>query len=89
MKLFYLAGSCTLAPHIALEHSGLAYEAVRVERGKQSDPSYLAINPLGRVPALQTSDHGTITEVPAVLSLIAVLGPRSRHAARRRDARAV
>jgi glutathione S-transferase len=75
MKLYYLAGSCALAPHIALEHSGLAYEAVRVERGKQSDPSYLAINPLGRVPALVTASHGTITEVPAVLSYIADLAP--------------
>jgi len=73
--LFYLAGSCALAPHIALEQSGLTYQAVRVERGRQSDPSYLAINPLGRVPALQTADHGTITEVPAVLSLIADLAP--------------
>jgi len=52
MKLFYLAGSCALGPHIALEHCGLSYEAVRVERGKQTDPAYLAINPLGRVPAL-------------------------------------
>jgi glutathione S-transferase len=75
MKLYYLAGSCALAPHIALEHSGLAYEAMRVERGKQTDPSYLAINPLGRVPALVTSSHGTITEVPAVLSYIADMAP--------------
>jgi len=70
MKLFYLPGSCALAPHIALEHVGLTYEAVRIERGKQSDPSYLAVNPLGRVPALVTASHGTITEVPAVLSYI-------------------
>lgn len=71
MKLFYLPGSCALAPHIALEYTGLAYEAVRVERGRQTDPAYLAINPLGRVPALVTASHGTITEVPAVLSYIA------------------
>lgn len=75
MKLYYLAGSCALAPHIALEHTGLSYEAVRVERGKQSDPDYLAINPLARVPALVTPLHGTITEVPAVLSFIADLAP--------------
>lgn len=71
MKLFYLPGSCALASHVALECSGLAYEAVRVERGAQTDPTYLAINPLGRVPALVTATHGTITEVPAVLSYIA------------------
>jgi glutathione S-transferase len=75
MKLYYLTGSCALAPHIALEHSGLAYEAIRAERGKQADPSYLAINPLGRVPALVTPTHGTITEVPAVLSYIADMAP--------------
>jgi glutathione S-transferase len=75
MKLYYLAGSCALAPHIALELSGLSYKAIRVERGKQTDPSYLAISPLGRVPALVTSDHNTITEVPAVLCYIADMAP--------------
>jgi glutathione S-transferase len=54
-----------------LHQSRLAYEAVRVERGRQTDPTYLAINPLGLVPALVTATHGTITEVPAVLSYIA------------------
>jgi glutathione S-transferase len=78
MKLYYLAGSCALAPHIALELSGLPYEAIRVERGKQTDPSYLAINPLGRVPALVTPDHDTITEVPAVLCYIADMAPDRR-----------
>ena len=75
MKLYYLAGSCALAPHIALEHSGLAYEALRVERGMQADARYLKVNPLGRVPALVTPSHGTITEVPAVLSYIADMAP--------------
>jgi Glutathione S-transferase, N-terminal domain len=48
LKLYYLPGSCALAPHIALEHAGAAYEAVRVERGRQSEPEYLRVNPLGR-----------------------------------------
>jgi glutathione S-transferase len=65
MKLFYLPGSCALGPHIALGYCGLAYEAARIERGRQTDPTYLAINPLGLVPALVTATHGTITEVPA------------------------
>ncbi len=77
MKLYYLAGSCALGPHIALEHTGLAYEAARVERGRQTDPDYLAINPLGRVPALVTATHGTITEAPVVLSYIADAAPES------------
>jgi glutathione S-transferase len=76
MKLYYLAGSCALAPHIALELSGLTYEVARIERGKQFEPTYLAINPLGRVPALVTADAGTITEVPAVLAYIADRVPK-------------
>jgi glutathione S-transferase len=71
MKLYYLPGSCALGPHIALEYCGLTYEAIRVERGRQTDPAYLAINPLGRVPALETATHGTITEAPVVLCYIA------------------
>jgi glutathione S-transferase len=71
MKLYYLAGSCALGPHIALEHGGIAYEAVRIERGGQADTDYLIINPLGRVPTLVTETHGTITEAPVILSYIA------------------
>ena len=77
MKLYYLSGSCALGPHIALEYCRLPYEAVRIERGRQTDPSYLAVNPLGRVPALVTPTHGTITEAPVVLSYIADIAPAS------------
>ena len=75
MKLYYLPGSCALGPHIALEYSELPYEAVRIERGRQTDPSFLLISPLGRVPALVTATHGTITEAPVVLSYIADMAP--------------
>jgi glutathione S-transferase len=75
VRLYYLSGSCALGPHIALEYSGLQYEAVRIERGRQTDPSYLAINPLGRVPALVTEAHGAITESPVILTYIADIAP--------------
>ncbi|MEZ5934816.1 MAG: glutathione S-transferase N-terminal domain-containing protein [Alphaproteobacteria bacterium] len=78
MHLYYLPGSCALAPHIALEASGLAFEAVRVERGDQTKPAYLAVNPLGRVPALVTTKGSVLTEVPAILSLIADSAPASQ-----------
>ena len=91
MKLYYLSGSCALGPHIALEYSGLPYEAVRIERGRQTDPSYLALNPLGRVPTLVTAAHGSIAESPVILSYIAdmvpglgllpAIGARERYAA--------
>lgn len=34
MKLFYMPGACSLAPHIVLEWIGKPFELGRVERGK-------------------------------------------------------
>jgi glutathione S-transferase len=72
LKLFYAPGACSLAPHIALEEAGADYEVERVslQKGGQRLPAYLAINPKGRVPALQT-DRGVLTENPASLGYIA------------------
>jgi glutathione S-transferase len=76
LKLFYGSGSCAMAPHIALEEAGAAYEAVRVDlqAGDQRQPAYLAINPKGRVPALVT-DRGVLTENPAILAFVAQSHP--------------
>ena len=72
MKLFYLPGSCALGPHIALEYPVVLPMRPRASRGAgRLIPTYLAINPLGLVPALVTATAGTITEVPAILSYIA------------------
>ena len=71
MKLYYLPGSCALAPHIALEMTGTQYELIRVERGQNHEPEYLAINPLGLVPTLVDDDGSVITENIAVLLRIA------------------
>ena len=76
LKLFYATGSCALASHIALEEAGAAYEAVRVDFGKdeQKQPAYLAINPKARVPALVT-ERGVLTETPAILAFVAQCHP--------------
>ncbi len=72
LKLFYAANTCALASHIALEEAGAVYDAVRldVRTNDQRKPAYLAINPKGRVPALVT-DHGVLTETPAILAFVA------------------
>ena len=50
MKLYYSAGACSLSPHIALEESGLTYEAIAAptKTHKLADGTdYYSINPLG------------------------------------------
>jgi len=78
LKLFHSPGACSLAPHIALEEAGAEYEAVRVNlrAGEQKSPEYLAINPKGAVPALQT-DQGVLTENPVILAWIARRHPQA------------
>lgn len=72
MKFYYAPGTCALASHIALEEAGANFEAVRLDfaASQQTSPGYLAINPKGRVPAIET-DRGIITETPAILAWIA------------------
>ena len=69
--LYYAPNTCALASHIALEHVGAEYQAVRVDfsRSEQRSPDYMRINPKGRVPALVTS-RGILTETPAILMFI-------------------
>jgi glutathione S-transferase len=76
LKLFYAPGACSLAPHIALEEAGANFEAERIDlrAAQQKSPEYLAINPKGAVPALQT-DRGVLTENPVILGWIAQTHP--------------
>lgn len=58
MKLYYGPGACSFVPHVALEAikaaTGEAFEtqAVKLHKGEQRSPEYLALNPLGLVPVL-------------------------------------
>jgi len=76
MKLYYAPGSCARASHIALRESGAEFELALVDfaRAEQRSEAYRAINPKGRVPALET-DRGLLTETPAILAWIAQAFP--------------
>src|SRR6202158_5738675 len=54
LKLYYAAGTCALASHIALQEAGATYTTERLDfkSNQQNSREYLAINPKGRVPAL-------------------------------------
>ena len=79
LTFFYAPGTCALAARIVLEEIGAPYELARVDFSKQeqTSPDYLAINPKGRVPALVT-DHGVLTETPALLLYVAQRFPEAQ-----------
>lgn len=52
MKLYYSPGACSLASHIALEETGLKYEAIAAPTKTKVLPDgsdYRKVNPLGRL----------------------------------------
>lgn len=76
LKLYYSAGACALASHIALEEASAAYEIEHVDlrQGEQRTPAYLAINPAGSTPALVT-EHGVLTENAVIMEHVARTHP--------------
>jgi len=76
MKLYYSPGTCALAPMILAEWLKLPLEIERVNN-RDPSPEYLAINPLGAVPALQLDDGSVKTQVDAILQYFCSLVPDS------------
>jgi glutathione S-transferase len=76
---YYAPNTCSLASHIALEDVGASYTLKRIDFGKteQQSPTYLAVNPKARVPAMVTP-HGILTETPAMLAFIAQSFPAAK-----------
>ncbi len=77
--LYYASGTCAQAVRIALEEAHATHALVRLDFANQQQrtPEYLAVNPKGRVPALVT-EHGTLTETPALLLYVAQRFPLAR-----------
>jgi glutathione S-transferase len=74
MKLYYSPGACSLAPHIALAESGLAYTTEKVDLGQHvlaDGRDYYAINPKGYVPLLELADDARLSEAAVILQYIA------------------
>ena len=74
MKLYYAAGACSLAPHIALSEAGIAAKTIPVDLKTHKLPDgsdYYAANPKGYVPMLELDDGTKLTEVAVLLQVIA------------------
>jgi glutathione S-transferase len=70
MKLYFSAGSCSLAPHIVLQELGLKFEteAVNLKTKQTASGKYFTtINPKGSVPTLH--DHGAFREHLSIVEL--------------------
>lgn len=78
LKLYYSPGACALASHIALEEGGFDYEVQKIDlrAGEQKTPEYLAVNPAGVTPALQT-ERGVLTQNAAILAYLVQMRPEA------------
>jgi len=80
MKLYYMPGACSLAPHIVANEAGLAVEVVRVDgktKKTEHGEDFLATSPNGYVPALVLADGQTLTEAQLVVQYLADQKPET------------
>lgn len=71
IKLYFGPGACSFVPHAALEvikaTTGADFETqtVKLHKGEQRTPEYLAMNPLGLVPVL-VEDGKALSQIVAI-----------------------
>jgi glutathione S-transferase len=81
MKLYYMAGACSLASHICLYEAGVRFEATRLDRKNRTFSDGEAIekvNSKGYVPVLKLDNGQLLTENVAVLLYISDLNPAAK-----------
>jgi glutathione S-transferase len=78
MKLYWSPRSRSFSALWLMEESGQPYERVLtdISKGQQKTPEYLAINPMGKVPAL-CDGEATLAEAAAICAYVAERCPQS------------
>jgi glutathione S-transferase len=74
MKLYFFAGACSQAPHIAARELGIDLELVRFDpttKTIEGGVDFHTINPKGYVPTLELDDGSILTEVGVILQYLA------------------
>jgi glutathione S-transferase len=68
LKLYFAPGACSFVPHALLEIAGVPFEPtlVKLHKGEQQSPDYLALNPRGQVPVLVDGDE-VVTQIVAIV----------------------
>lgn len=78
ITLYYHVGACSTANHIALEETGVEYEAISVDLKAETDPVAIrvrALNPMAMTPTIVLDDGRVLTQNVATLPFIADLVP--------------
>ncbi|MBC8036735.1 MAG: glutathione transferase GstA [Rhizobiales bacterium] len=73
MKLYYMPGACSLAPHIVLNELGKTHSLEKVDGGTKKTAGgedFNTINSKGYVPTLDIGDGEVLTEVAAILQYL-------------------
>jgi glutathione S-transferase len=78
LTLFHAPNSRSCAARALLEELGVIYDlhVLNLKKNEQRAPAYLAINPMGKVPAILHGD-ALVTEQPAIFIYLADLFPEA------------
>ena len=71
LQLYFAPGACSFVPHVGLEAAKAPFEPklVKLHKGEQRSPEYLAMNPNGQVPVLVV-DGRPLTQIVAMCDFI-------------------
>ena len=79
-KLYWSKMSGAIAPQVLLEEVGAKYEKIVVDLDQEEnqEPDFLAINPMGQIPALVLPDGTLMTESAAIILQICDRHPEAK-----------
>jgi glutathione S-transferase len=80
MKLYFVPGACSLAPHIVLREAGLSFDMDKVDPATKKTASgedFNKVNPKGYVPTLKLDDGSVLTEAQVLLQYVADQKPEA------------